>query len=251
MRALGAAGAARLWVALVAVALGSQPLLRVSATLNSVLVNSNAIKNVPPPLGGAAGHPGSAVSAAPGILYEGGNNYQALDNYQVSGVAGTQGRVTPKGSHSERRVQRCCARDSGARGSAPRGSGGWMCRGAQRSAAPSPAALGCGLLTSPPPFRSPTRARRTRSAAPTSTAPARPAQAAPACRSASPAGSAANAACATRCAAREITAKTVSPGLLSSSSPRLGQPSGEGASPVCESWGATCKEMGVQGSGFK
>ncbi|KAH0521399.1 cGMP-dependent protein kinase 1 [Microtus ochrogaster] len=61
---------------------GNLPLLGVSATLNSVLINSNAIKNLPPPLGGAAGQPGSAVSVAPGVLYEGGNKYQTLDNYQ-------------------------------------------------------------------------------------------------------------------------------------------------------------------------
>ncbi|EPY83446.1 dickkopf-related protein 1-like protein [Camelus ferus] len=82
MTTLGTVGAARVLVALVAAALCSHPLLGVSATLNSVLVNSNAIKNLPPPLGGAAGHPGSAVSAAPGILLEGGNKYQTVDNYQ-------------------------------------------------------------------------------------------------------------------------------------------------------------------------
>lgn len=97
MTALGAVGAARVLVALVAAALCSHPLLRVSATLNSVLVNSNAIKNLPPPLGGAAGHPGSAVSVAPGILYEGGNKYQTIDNYQVRRVSGIWGRCDPKG----------------------------------------------------------------------------------------------------------------------------------------------------------
>nr|NP_001254731.1 dickkopf-related protein 1 precursor [Equus caballus]AFI61657.1 dickkopf-like protein 1 [Equus caballus] len=51
MTALGAVGAARVLVALVAAALCSHPLLRVSATLNSVLVNSNAIKNLPPTAG--------------------------------------------------------------------------------------------------------------------------------------------------------------------------------------------------------
>lgn len=87
MRALGAVGAARVLVALVAAALYGHSLLGVSATLNSVL-NSNAIKNLPPPLGGAAGHAGSAVSAAPGTLYVGGNKYQTVDNYQVRGVSG-------------------------------------------------------------------------------------------------------------------------------------------------------------------
>nr|XP_030720823.1 dickkopf-related protein 1 [Globicephala melas] len=82
MTALGTAGAARVLVTLVAAALCGHPLFRVSATLNSVLLNSNAIKNLPPPLGGAAGHPGFAVSAAPGILFEGGNKYQTIDNYQ-------------------------------------------------------------------------------------------------------------------------------------------------------------------------
>ncbi|MBZ3881789.1 Dickkopf-related protein 1 [Sciurus carolinensis] len=82
MTALGSVGVARFLVALIAAVLCNHSLLGVSATLNSVLVNSNAIKNLPPPLGGAAGHPGSAVSAAPGILYEGGNKYQTLDNYQ-------------------------------------------------------------------------------------------------------------------------------------------------------------------------
>ncbi|XP_012370861.1 dickkopf-related protein 1 [Octodon degus] len=80
--AMPAAVSARLWVTLVAVALGGLPAPPTSATMNSVLVNSNAIKNLPPPLGGAAGHPGSAVSAAPGLAYEGGNKYQALGNYQ-------------------------------------------------------------------------------------------------------------------------------------------------------------------------
>lgn len=87
MRALGAVGAARILVALVAAALYGHSLLGVSATLNSVL-NSNAIKNLPPPLGGAAGHAGSPVSAAPGILYVGGNKYQTVENYQVRGVPG-------------------------------------------------------------------------------------------------------------------------------------------------------------------
>ncbi|MXQ80552.1 hypothetical protein E5288_WYG009049 [Bos mutus] len=81
MTALGTAGAARVLVALVAAALCGHPLLGVSATLNFVL-NSNAIKNLPRPLGGAAGHPGSAVSAAPGIPFEGGSKYQTIDNHQ-------------------------------------------------------------------------------------------------------------------------------------------------------------------------
>lgn len=102
MMALGAAGAARVLVALVAAALGGHPLLGVSATLNSVL-NSNAIKNLPPPLGGAAGQPGSAVSAAPGILYPGGNKYQTIDNYQVRGVGQSEDALTLKGSYLERR----------------------------------------------------------------------------------------------------------------------------------------------------
>ena len=87
MTALGTAGAARVLVALVAAALCGHPLLGVSATLNFVL-NSNAIKNLPRPLGGAAGHPGSAVSAAPGILFEGGSKYQTIDNHQVRRVLG-------------------------------------------------------------------------------------------------------------------------------------------------------------------
>ncbi|XP_054974662.1 dickkopf-related protein 1 [Sorex araneus] len=78
----GVLGAARVVMALVAAALCGHPPVCVQATLNSVLVNSNAIKNLPPPLGGAAGHPGSAVSAAPGILHEGGNKYQPVDHYQ-------------------------------------------------------------------------------------------------------------------------------------------------------------------------
>ncbi|XP_004701150.1 dickkopf-related protein 1 [Echinops telfairi] len=81
MAAPGAVAAARLWVALVAAALCGHPLRGVSASLNLVL-NSNAIKNLPPSLGGAAGHPGSSVSVAPGILYEGANKYQSVDNYQ-------------------------------------------------------------------------------------------------------------------------------------------------------------------------
>lgn len=87
MKALGAVGAARVLVALVAVAVCGHSLLGVSATLNLVL-NSNAIKNLPQPLGGVAGHPGSPVSAAPGILYVGGNKYQTVDNYQVRRVSG-------------------------------------------------------------------------------------------------------------------------------------------------------------------
>ncbi|XP_004462457.1 dickkopf-related protein 1 [Dasypus novemcinctus] len=75
MRALGSRGATRILVTLAVAALCGHPLLRVSATLNSVLLSSNAIKNLPPPLGGAA------VSPAPGILYEGGNKYHSI-NYQ-------------------------------------------------------------------------------------------------------------------------------------------------------------------------
>lgn len=83
MLVLGVLGPARVWLALVAAAFWGHPLPGVQATLNSVLVNSNAIKNLPPPLGGAVGHQGNPVSAAPGILYEGGNKYQPVDNYQV------------------------------------------------------------------------------------------------------------------------------------------------------------------------
>lgn len=82
MTALGTAGAARVLVALVAAALCGHPLLGVSATLNFVL-NSNAIKNTPQ-MSGAAGHPGSAVSAAPGIPFEGVNKYH--DKHQVRRV---------------------------------------------------------------------------------------------------------------------------------------------------------------------
>lgn len=95
MTAPGAVGAARVLAALVAAALCGHLQLGVSATLNSVLVNSNAIKNLPPALGGAAGHPGSAVSAAPGIPYEGGNKYQTIDNYQVSRGLGSRERCDP------------------------------------------------------------------------------------------------------------------------------------------------------------
>lgn len=80
-----AVAAVRFLFLFITMALCSLPLLGASATLNSVLINSNAIKNLPPPLGGAGGQPGSAVSVAPGVLYEGGNKYQTLDNYQVRG----------------------------------------------------------------------------------------------------------------------------------------------------------------------
>lgn len=66
------------------------------------------------------------------------------------------------------------------------------------------------LILSGLPSSSRTRARRTRSAARMSTARVLPAERAPARRSASPAGSAENAACVMLCAALEITAKTVS-----------------------------------------
>lgn len=106
-----AAGAAPVLVALVAAALcGHQPLLGVSATLNSVL-NSNAIKNLPPPLGGASGHPGSAVSVAPGILFDGANKYQTMDNYQVRRRAGGPGgrrRRDPGEVASGRKGVRTC-----------------------------------------------------------------------------------------------------------------------------------------------
>nr|XP_004653243.1 dickkopf-related protein 1 [Jaculus jaculus] len=83
MPAVRAAAAARFSAVLAAAAaLCGACLPAASATLNSVLINSNAIKNLPPPLGGAAGQPGPAVSAAPGLAYEGGNKYQTLDHYQ-------------------------------------------------------------------------------------------------------------------------------------------------------------------------
>lgn len=106
MKALGAVGAAQVLVALVAAALcGHHPLLGASATLNSVL-NSNAIKNLPPPLGGASGHPGSPVSVAPGILYDGANKYQTVDNYQVRrGCGGSGNAATLERWHLGRRVQ--------------------------------------------------------------------------------------------------------------------------------------------------
>lgn len=90
-------------VALVAAALCGHSLLGVSATLNPA-VNSNAIKNLPPPLGGAAA--GHAVSAAPGLLYVGGNKYQTVDSPQVRGVPGGLGRnaVTPARHHLRRGV---------------------------------------------------------------------------------------------------------------------------------------------------
>lgn len=88
MTVVCAAAAVRFLFLFTTMALCSLPLLGASATLNSVLINSNAIKNLPPPLGGAGGQPGSAVSVAPGVLYEGGNKYQTLDNYQVRGVSG-------------------------------------------------------------------------------------------------------------------------------------------------------------------
>lgn len=97
MTVVCAVAAVRFLVLLAAMAFCSLPLLGVSATLNSVLINSNAIKNLPPPLGGAAGQPGSAVSVAPGVLYEGGNKYQTLDNYQVRGVSGIQGCCDTEG----------------------------------------------------------------------------------------------------------------------------------------------------------
>ncbi|CAK7314007.1 Dickkopf-related protein 1 [Vulpes lagopus] len=81
MPAPGAPGAARLLLALLAAALCGPLRPGASAASNSVL-HSNAIKNLPPALGGAAGHPGWAVSAAPGLAYEGGNKYQTLDSYQ-------------------------------------------------------------------------------------------------------------------------------------------------------------------------
>lgn len=87
--------AVRFLVVFTTMAFCSLPLLGASATLNSVLINSNAIKNLPPPLGGAGGQPGSAVSVAPGVLYEGGNKYQTLDNYQVRAVSGIGGLCDP------------------------------------------------------------------------------------------------------------------------------------------------------------
>lgn len=103
MTVVRAVAAVRFLVVLSTMALCSLPPLGVSATLNSVLINSNAIKNLPPPLGGAGGQPGSAVSVAPGVLYEGGNKYQTLDNYQVRGVSGIRGRCDPEAGVSEKR----------------------------------------------------------------------------------------------------------------------------------------------------
>lgn len=216
MPALGAAGATRVLVALAAAALCGHLQLGVSATLNSVLVNSNAIKNLPPALGGAAGHPGSAVSAAPGIPYEGGNKYQTVDNYQVSGGSGSGHAATPQGLGSV---------------------GGWgevgwgVPGGAARAAALERRARRHGSSDAqvphsrpPPRPRSRTPALRTRSAAPRSTAPAPPAGPAPARRSVSPAGSAESVACVTLCAARETTAKTVSPQVPPGPASRSGPP---------------------------
>uniref|UniRef100_A0A8C2RI35 Dickkopf N-terminal cysteine-rich domain-containing protein n=1 Tax=Capra hircus TaxID=9925 RepID=A0A8C2RI35_CAPHI len=101
MTALGTAGAARVLAALVAAALCGHPLLGVSATLNFVL-NSNAIKNTPQ-MSGAAGHPGSAVSAAPGIPFEGVNKYH--DKHQVRGVLRIGNAAIPNGSHLGKRAQ--------------------------------------------------------------------------------------------------------------------------------------------------
>ncbi|XP_074153169.1 dickkopf-related protein 1 [Sminthopsis crassicaudata] len=78
-----AAGAARCLLALAA-ALCCPPCAPAAATLNTVLVNSNAIKNVPSgPGGGAAGSvPFWAVSAAPGdgVLFDRPNGYLHVDN---------------------------------------------------------------------------------------------------------------------------------------------------------------------------
>lgn len=101
MTALGTAGAARVLAALVAAALCGHPLLGVSATLNFVL-NSNAIKNTPQ-MSGAAGHPGSAVSAAPGIPFEGVNKYH--DKHQVRGVLRIGNAAIPNRSHLGKRAQ--------------------------------------------------------------------------------------------------------------------------------------------------
>lgn len=224
MPAPGAVGAARVLAALLAAALCGHLQLGVSATLNSVLVNSNAIKNLPPALGGAAGHPGSAVSAAPGILYEGGNKYQTIDNYQVSRVSGNPGCGDPEArggcsdgeEHGECVECVQCGAQSGSlrlgalgtpasercaqrAGDERRGPGAW-----------GPGGAGASRPCLAPP-RSRTRAPRTRSAARRSTAPAPRAREARARKSASPAGSAENAACVTLCAAPGITAKMVSP----------------------------------------
>lgn len=94
--------------------------------------------------------------------------------------------------------------------------GGDFWRGGRRRAVMRVQVQACGhldarcLILSRPPARSPTRARRTRSAARMSTARAPPAEGVRGRRSAWPAGSAANAACAMPCAAPAITAKTVS-----------------------------------------
>lgn len=223
MTALGAVGAARVLAALIAVALCGHLQLGVSATLNSVLVNSNAIKNLPPALGGAAGHLGSAVSASPGIPYEGGNKYQTFDNDPVSRVSGSLGRWDPEGGLRWGGARRTC----------------WVCGvwgsvGKSASGSPGHSSFGevhaegrwwasgsgslrtwrrrCLTLCLALP-RSRTRALRMRSAARRSTAPAPAAEGARARarKSVWPAGSAENAACVTLCAAPGITAKTVSP----------------------------------------
>ncbi|XP_067408866.1 dickkopf-related protein 1 [Emydura macquarii macquarii] len=77
---LWAEGAARMCVALAAALCCSPWAGAANAALGSSLLNSNAIKNLPP--GGSAG--GSSVSAAPGdsTLLEGGNKHPPVDNHQ-------------------------------------------------------------------------------------------------------------------------------------------------------------------------
>lgn len=217
MTALGTAGAARVLVALVAAALCGHPLLGVSATLNFVL-NSNAIKNLPRPLGGAAGHPGSAVSAAPGIPFEGGSKYQTIDNHQVRRVLGIGNTAILNGSHLGTRAQNgLCKSSSRCVWRLPLGavSGNSFWRGGLKGTVRSPGVwywVPKCLTLSRPRSRSRIRALRTRSAAQTSTARVPPAE--PVRKSASPVGSSENAACVTLCAALGITAKTVSRAAL-------------------------------------
>ncbi|XP_055976720.1 dickkopf-related protein 1 [Sorex fumeus] len=75
-RALGAARLLALAAALCAPALG-----RARAAATPALGSPNAIKNLPPPLGGAAGRPGPA-SAAPGAPHAAANKYQPGEQQQ-------------------------------------------------------------------------------------------------------------------------------------------------------------------------
>lgn len=145
MKVLGAVGAARVLVALVAAALCGHPPRAASATLNSVL-NSNAIKNLPPPLGGASGHPGSAVSVAPGVLYDGANKYQTIDHYQVRRASGTRRRRAPgEGPSGKKGAERAARGGRSAR--APRlgaVGGNAFCTGGQKRSARSAGGQGGG-----------------------------------------------------------------------------------------------------------